>query len=65
MLTKLGFIGLGVMEKPMAMNLIKGGYSLRVYGRRTETFAPLVEAGAVACGSAEEAARGVTSFLPW
>jgi len=58
MLTKVGFIGLGVMGKPMAMNLIKGGYSLRVYGRRKETMAPLVEAGAVACESAEEAARG-------
>ncbi|MBU0575411.1 MAG: NAD(P)-dependent oxidoreductase [Pseudomonadota bacterium] len=58
MLTQVGFIGLGVMGKPMAMNLIKGGYSLRVYGRRKEAMAPLVEAGAVACGSAEEAARG-------
>jgi len=58
MLTKVGFIGLGVMGKPMALNLIKGGYSLRVYGRRKEAMAPLIEAGAVACGSAEEAARG-------
>jgi 2-hydroxy-3-oxopropionate reductase len=58
MLTKVGFIGLGVMGKPMALNLIKGGYSLRVYGRRKEAIAPLVEAGAVACESPEEAARG-------
>ena len=57
-LPSVGFIGLGVMGKPMAMNLIKGGYSLRVYGRRKEAMAPLAEAGAVACGSAEEAARG-------
>ena len=42
----------------MALNLIKGGYRLRVYGRRKETMAPLVEAGATACGSPEEAARG-------
>jgi 2-hydroxy-3-oxopropionate reductase len=54
----VGFIGLGVMGKPMALNLIKGGYRLRVYGRRRETLASLVEAGATACGSAEEAARG-------
>jgi len=57
-LPSVGFIGLGVMGKPMALNLIKGGYSLRVYGRRKEAMAPLVEAGAVACGSAEEATRG-------
>jgi 2-hydroxy-3-oxopropionate reductase len=54
----VGFIGLGVMGKPMALNLIKGGYSPRVYGRRKEAMEPLVEAGAVACGSAEEAALG-------
>ena len=54
----VGFIGLGVMGRPMALNLIKGGYRLRVYGRRKETMAPLVEAGATACGSPEEAARG-------
>jgi 2-hydroxy-3-oxopropionate reductase len=54
----VGFIGLGVMGKPMALNLIKGGYSLRVYGRRKEAMAPLVETGAIPCGSAEEAALG-------
>jgi len=57
MLPNVGFIGLGVMGRPMALNLIKGGYRLRVYGRRKEAMAPLVEAGAVACGSPEEAAR--------
>jgi 2-hydroxy-3-oxopropionate reductase len=58
MLPKVGFIGLGVMGRPMALNLIKGGYRLRVYGRRKETMAPLVEAGAAACESPEEVARG-------
>ncbi len=57
MLKNVGFIGLGVMGRPMALNLIKGGYRLRVYGRRKETMVPLVEAGATACGSPEEAAR--------
>lgn len=28
---RIGFIGLGVMGKPMAKNLRKAGYSLRVY----------------------------------
>jgi 2-hydroxy-3-oxopropionate reductase len=58
MLTNVGFIGLGVMGRPMALNLIKGGYRLRVYGRRKETMVPLVEVGAVACESPEEVARG-------
>ena len=57
MMMNVGFIGLGVMGRPMALNLIKGGYRLRVYGRRKETMAPLVDAGAAACGSPEEVAR--------
>ena len=28
---KIGFIGLGVMGKPMAKNLVKAGYKLVVY----------------------------------
>ena len=57
-LPTVGFVGLGVMGKPMALNLIKGGCTLRVYARRKEAMAPLAEAGAVACGSAREAAIG-------
>ena len=58
MTMQVGFIGLGAMGRPMALNLIRGGYPLRVYGRRPETLAPLLEAGAIACGSPEETARG-------
>ncbi len=58
MLPRVGFIGLGVMGKPMALNLIRGGYRLLVHGRRPETMASLVEAGAIACGSAAEVAAG-------
>ena len=56
-MAKAGFVGLGVMGRPMALNLIKGGHDLRVYGRRTETTAPLETAGAVVCASPEEMAR--------
>ena len=51
------FIGLGVMGRPMALNLIRGGYPLRVYSRRAESMAPLAAAGARACASVQEAAR--------
>ena len=30
---KIGFIGLGIMGKPMAKNLIKAGHELTVYNR--------------------------------
>lgn len=43
---KLGFIGLGVMGRPMALNLMKRGHQMGVYSRRAESAAPLVAAGA-------------------
>lgn len=59
----VGFIGLGVMGKPMALNLVRGGYPLRVYSRRAESMAPLVAAGAKACASPEEVARSADIIL--
>ena len=42
----IGFIGLGVMGKPMALNLIKAGYSLVVYDIVQELVQELTKAGA-------------------
>mgnify|MGYP005851923421 CR=1 FL=1 len=42
----LGFVGLGVMGAPMALNLLRAGHSLTVYNRTAERAAPLAEAGA-------------------
>jgi len=42
---KIGFIGLGIMGKPMAINLIKAGYSLTVYDIRPEPVKEVVAAG--------------------
>ena len=53
----VGFIGLGIMGAPMALNLLRGGYPLWVHDRRAEAAAPLAAAGARVCSSAEEAAR--------
>lgn len=43
---KLGFIGLGVMGRPMALHLVRAGHELSVYARRAEAAQPLVDAGA-------------------
>lgn len=43
---KIGFIGLGVMGKPMSKNLLKAGYSLIVYDIKDEPVAELVALGA-------------------
>ena len=56
MAMKLGFIGLGIMGRPMALNLRRAGHALWVYGRRAETMKPLAGAGATACASPQEVA---------
>jgi 3-hydroxyisobutyrate dehydrogenase-like beta-hydroxyacid dehydrogenase len=43
---KIGFIGLGVMGKPMAMRLLERGFSLCVYNRTPEKTQDLVDKGA-------------------
>src|ERR1700736_1584885 len=45
---KIGFVGLGIMGHPMALNLIKGGHELFVYGKRRLP-ADVREAGATGC----------------
>lgn len=58
MTTNIAFIGLGIMGKPMALNLLKAGHRLRVHARRAESMQPLIQAGAVGCASPSEAAQG-------
>ncbi|HEY6287043.1 MAG TPA: 2-hydroxy-3-oxopropionate reductase [Ktedonobacteraceae bacterium] len=44
----IGFIGLGIMGKPMAHNLLKAGFQVIVYNRHQEVTDELVAAGASA-----------------
>jgi len=53
----IGFIGLGVMGKPMAKNLMKGGYPLVVHNRSRGPVDELAAAGATAAASPAEVAR--------
>ena len=41
-----GFIGLGAMGRPMALNLIKAGHAVAVFARRSAAVSPLAAAGA-------------------
>jgi 2-hydroxy-3-oxopropionate reductase len=52
----VGFIGLGVMGRPMAKNLLKGGYKLVVHSRSPEPVQDLVAAGATAATSPKDVA---------
>src|SRR5438093_2890257 len=52
----IGFIGLGIMGKPMAKNLIKAGFPLVVHNRSRAKVDELVSHGATAAGSPREVA---------
>ncbi|MGX9805939.1 2-hydroxy-3-oxopropionate reductase [Exiguobacterium acetylicum] len=45
--TRVGFIGLGIMGKPMALNILKAGYDVTVNDLNTESVETLVQAGAI------------------
>ncbi|MEA3274595.1 MAG: NAD(P)-dependent oxidoreductase [Pseudomonadota bacterium] len=54
---QVGFIGLGIMGRPMALNLKRAGIELFVHARRAESMESLTAEGAVACASPAEVAR--------
>ena len=43
---RVGFIGLGIMGRPMALNLLKGGHTVTVWARRKASMVPVLEQGA-------------------
>lgn len=53
----IGFIGLGLMGKPMSMNLLKAGYPLTVWNRTASRADELVAAGARLARSPREVAE--------
>ena len=55
-MSDLGFVGLGVMGRPMAANLMKGGHTLWLHSR-SGVPRELVDAGGRACSSAAEVAQ--------
>ena len=55
-MSNIGFVGLGIMGKPMAANLIKGGHTLFLHSR-SGVPQELASAGGKACSSAKEVAQ--------
>lgn len=60
---KIGLIGLGLMGRPMGMNLLKAGHSLTVWNRTPERAAELVAAGAKLVKTPREAAEASDVLL--
>jgi 2-hydroxy-3-oxopropionate reductase len=56
---KIGYIGLGIMGKSMARNIMKAGYALVVHNRSQAAVDELVAEGAQAASSPAEVARQV------
>lgn len=54
---RIGFIGLGIMGKPMSLNLLKAGYPVTVYNRSRPSVEALVSAGAKSAASPKEVAQ--------
>lgn len=60
---KIGFIGLGIMGRPMAKNLLKNGYELIVYDLNQEAVADLVANGAQSAATVAEVAESVDTMI--
>ena len=67
MAERIGFVGLGIMGKPMAKNLLKAGYSLTVYDIVGDNMEEVVTEGASGASSSKEVAANsdkIITMLP-
>jgi len=61
---RIGYIGLGTMGAPMAMNILKAGFPLTVYNRTASKAADLIAAGAQWAETPAEVASRSEIVLP-
>ncbi|HYA65870.1 MAG TPA: NAD(P)-binding domain-containing protein, partial [Burkholderiaceae bacterium] len=61
-MSKVGFVGLGIMGAPMAGHLLRAGYELYVYNIRKYP-QQLLDAGAKRCASAREVAQNAEIII--
>jgi len=54
---QIGFVGIGLMGKPMCLNLVRAGYSLTVQGRNRKNVQELIAQGAEEASTPKEVAR--------
>ena len=57
MINKISFIGIGLMGLPMAKNILKAGYSLKVFNRTQNKAEPLKEFGAEIVSSIDDVVK--------
>ena len=59
----LGFIGIGLMGKPMTLRLLNAGFSVNVWNRSPEKLSQVTYAGAKACSSIAELVKASNIIL--
>ena len=60
---RVGFVGLGIMGRPMAKNLLRAGHEVVAYNRSPAPREELAEAGAAIAGTPREAATNVEAVI--
>lgn len=60
---RLGFVGLGIMGRPMARNLLKAGFLVTVYNRSRASVDELAREGAAPAANAAETAAGADAVI--
>ena len=60
---KIGFVGVGIMGKPMVRNLMKAGFELSVYARAREKAEDVVREGATFYESLAEISKNVDALI--
>jgi 3-hydroxyisobutyrate dehydrogenase len=61
--TVIGFIGTGIMGRPMAEHLLRAGHTLYVHNRTQRKAQPLIDAGAHWCDTSAHVARAARMIL--
>ncbi len=56
-MAELGFVGLGIMGKPMVGHLLKAGHTVYVYDIVKESLSEMKKQGAIVCGTSKEVAQ--------
>lgn len=59
----LGFIGIGLMGKPMTLRLLAAGFRVNVWNRSAEKLKPVTEAGATACATVADLTKASDVLL--
>jgi 3-hydroxyisobutyrate dehydrogenase len=59
----LGFIGIGLMGKPMTLRLLNAGFKMYVWNRSPEKLQSVIDAGAIACASVAELVKVVDVII--